>query len=264
MRLLGTRGVVLAAVVATGVGCGARTLVVDAGGQGDDARVVPPPPGNDLLSDFEIEPVARIQLTGSPPRNGTWYSYNDMGTTCVQEPPVGALHHPSAPTPPSPGPSGGLALHASWSGCGAAGIGAGLNVEEPADGAASTQRPYDLTGYTGITFWAKTTPGFDTHLRVSVVMRANIPIRDGGSCDEDVAGVDKCGDHWGAAYLLPVAGNWRQIVLPFSFAGGFQQEGWGATIAWNPSDVVAIQIQSERTEVGMAFDFWIDDVYLLR
>ena len=42
----------------------------------------------------------------------------------------------------------------------------------------------------------------------------------------------------------------------------FQQEGWGAVFPWNPRDVTGIQIQS--VDKGEAYDFWIDDMYLLR
>jgi hypothetical protein len=42
----------------------------------------------------------------------------------------------------------------------------------------------------------------------------------------------------------------------------FRQQGWGQPFAWNPADVLGIQFQS-IVEGGL-FDFWIDDVMLVR
>jgi len=280
---------VLAAVVAIGVGCSARQLD-DGGGGGQSGRgsagrggagggvagsAGGGPGGSagseldpgDPLSDFELDPVARINPTGTPPRNGYWFSYNDMSPTCVQVPALGADHHPSLPPTPSPGPSGGLALRATWNGCAVwgAGIGAYLNLVEPADGGVGTPLPYDLAGYKGITFWAAlATPTADTRLRFKIITRGETPIRDGGTCDEAVVGINKCGDAWGQTFVMPIAGNWRQITVQFANLTVFKQEGWGHFVPWNPSDVLGIQIQSQGTEMDQPFDFWIDDVYLFR
>ena len=43
---------------------------------------------------------------------------------------------------------------------------------------------------------------------------------------------------------------------------GFRQEGWGALFDWNPADVTSIQIQS--VDKAETYDFWIDDISLLR
>ncbi len=221
----------------------------------------------DSLSDFELETVARINPTGTPPRNGHWFSYNDLSPTCLQVPPVGAVHRPSLPPVPSPGPSGGLALRATWDRCTVwgAGVGAYFNLVEPPDGGVGTPLPYDLAGYQGITFWAAlATAGTDTRLRFKIITRGETPIRDGGTCDETVVGVNKCGDAWGQTFVLPTAGNWRQITVQFANITVFKQEGWGYAIPWNPSDVLGIQIQSQNTEMDQPFDFWVDDVYLFR
>ena len=45
--------------------------------------------------------------------------------------------------------------------------------------------PYDLTGYTGITFWAMSSTTADNKLRVKIPMTDETKIADGGSCDED-------------------------------------------------------------------------------
>jgi hypothetical protein len=311
MRPSGSRGVALAAVLATGLGCAARDLVVDVdggpagnsgrGGAGNSVggRGGSPDGGwagtfggsgagrfggggagssgggagtginlatSALLSDFQVGTVARIEPAGTPPRNGRWYSYNDLSATCVQDPPVGADHYPSMPPTAGPGPSGGLALHAKWDGCAVwgAGIGAYLNLVEAADGGVAALLPYDLTGYSGITFWAMTSPTADNKLRFKVVMRGETLIREGGTCDEAVVGINKCGDSWGWTFTAPVTGAWQQVTVQFANLTKFKQEGWGHVVAWNPSDVLAIQIQAQGTEMDQPFDFWIDDVYLFR
>ncbi len=38
------------------------------------------------LSDFEDTAAATVTASGTPPRNGYWYTYNDMSATCVQKP----------------------------------------------------------------------------------------------------------------------------------------------------------------------------------
>ena len=44
----------------------------------------------------------------------------------------------------------------------------------------------------------------------------------------------------------------------------FKQEGWGQPFAWNPADVFGIQFQSTMAAKPALYDFWIDDIYLVR
>jgi hypothetical protein len=272
-RPAGSAGVVLVAMLATGFACGARNLVEDAGGgpagsSGGGSPATDANPGTveeDVISDFRTQ-VARINLTGTPPRSGYWYSYNDASPTCVQVPAPAEAYDVGVPPMPSPGLSGGFALRGVWRGCNSwgAGIGAALNLSEPIDGAAGTKRPYDLSAYKGFAFWGMAAPGSNGRLRFKVVMRAETPLADGGDCDETIVGINKCSDSWGQTFALPSAGHWQQIVVLFSDTSRFRQEGWGALYPWNPADVTGIQIQSQGAEIDQSFDFWIDDVYLFR
>ena len=184
----------------------------------------------------------------------------------MQQPPVGDLHRPSVPPTPSPGPSGGLALRATWGGCTVwgAGIGADLNLVEPADGGVGTKLPYDLTGYRGITFWAAATPGSDTKLRFKVVMRAETRIRTAGRAmktgrRQQVRRL--LGPDLRAADRRKLAADHRVVRGPDEVqAGGVGPRGSPGI----PRDVLGIQIQSQGTEMDQPFDFWIDDVYLIR
>jgi hypothetical protein len=118
---------------------------------------------------------------------------------------------------------------------------------------------YDVTPYTGITFWAMATPGTSNRLRVKFPMRATTPVGGGGLCDEAMVGQFQCGDDWGADFDLPINGAWRQITVRFGQAS-FAQEGWGLLVPWNPREVTGVQIQA--SDANVAYDFWIDDVHL--
>ena len=243
-------------VAAPLLACEARNLVADAGGAGGTGVIVDRWP-TVLLSDFEDPAAATVVRVGSPPRNGTWNAYNDESATCVQTPAAGA---PYVGEPPPAGTSpfsrGSLALHGRWAGCTSwgGGIGADINTPVVADGATyfGPKVPYDLSTYSGVTFYAMAAPGSDTHLRFKLTMRATTPVQGGGACDDTV---NVCGDDWGLQFDLPGNGTWKQYIVRFSGVA-FGQEGWGAVFPWNPSDVTGVQIQS--VDVGEPYDFWID------
>ena len=65
-------------------------------------------------------------------------------------------------------------------------------------------------------------------------------------------------------FALPTNGTWTQITVKFSDTTKFKQEGWGQTFPWNPTHVTSIQIQSQGTEIGQSYDFWLDDIYLTK
>jgi hypothetical protein len=258
---------VLATVVAGPLlACDARSLTTQPdGGGGTGGSIVWP----ELVSDFEDLAGATVVGTGSPPRHGSWYTYNDASPTCVQTPAAGAHYVGEAPPVRPPTPSGAfggfLTLHALWAGCSTwgAGIGADINTPVVPDGEIYTgpKVPYDLSRFGGIRFFARGEPNTDTHLRFKLPMRATTAIQNGGTCDDIVVGADRCGDDWGLQFDLPANGTWKEYVVRFSGVA-FMQEGWGAAVPWNPSDVTGIQIQSANK--GEPYDFWIDDMYLER
>ena len=122
--------------------------------------------------------------------------------------------------------------------------------------------PYDLTAYAAITFWARGEPGSADELRIEFPTRATTSIENGGRCDEEILGVGMCGDDWGESFKLPPNGNWKQYSPIYFSDIGFYQEGWGAVVPWDPKDVTSIRIQS--TVPGATYDFWLDDLYLIR
>lgn len=256
-----------------GGGCGGGGGSSPTGGGGSSGGMPLP---EDKISDFEDITAATVVNAGTPPRNGYWFAYNDMSPTCVQMPAAMAPYVPDSPSPPpTPSPfGGGMALSAKWDGCTVWGAGVGADIAQPAvDGGMymGPKTPYDISAYKGITFWGMTSTTADNKLRIKVNMRAETKIADGGTgataanfCDEAVVGVNKCSDAWGQTFTLPIAGNWQQITILFADAAKFKQEGWGAVFPWNPADVTGIQIQSQGTEMDQPFEFWIDDIYLIK
>ena len=242
-------------------GCGSTNTAPDGGG-GTTGNLDPA----NKLSDFEDPAAATVVQAGSPLRNGYWYSYNDASATCVQMPANMAAYVGSTPATPSPF-MGGMALHAVWTGCTVWGAGVGADIGQPIlDGGMYTgaKVPYDLTGFTGITFWAMSSMTADNKLRVKIPMTDETKIADGGKCDEAVVGVNKCSDDYGQVFSLPTNGMWTQITVSFADTTKFKQEGWGQTFTWNPKDVTSIQIQSQGSETGQSYDFWLDDFYLTK
>ncbi|HEY7373225.1 MAG TPA: hypothetical protein VIF57_13770 [Polyangia bacterium] len=235
------------------------------------------PPGGaepidaELVSDFNQPGQAMVLPLGSPLRNGTWYAF-DYGqlavpVRCTQTPLPGGAYAPDSPPATSPG-SGGLALHAAWDACEAFAVGIGADFNVPLTGApaaSDTKVPYDVSAFSGITFLALALPNAgpltDTQLRVALPLRATTPIPDGGLCAEPIEGRSLCGDHWRAQFVFQPDGSWHRVTVRFSDAV-FKQDGWGVAVPWNPADVTGVQIQP--LDSGELYDFWIDDVALIR
>ena len=92
-------------------------------------------------------------------------------------------------------------------------------------------------------------------------MLATLRFADGGNCDEADAGVGKCGDHWGAPVTLPANGKWMQN-LDADLRRRVPAAGIGRRDSLGSDPGTGVQIQS--ADLGQTYDFWIDDVYLLR
>jgi hypothetical protein len=243
--------------------CGSGSAGPAGPGTGGGSGIVLPP-ADQKLSDFEDPTAATIVRVGTPARNGYWYSFNDQDSTCVQLPKMSDPYVSS--TPPTSAPEGQTsALHAQWSGCDISGAGVGADLNQPLVGDGTrTKHPYDLTGYTGLTFWAMSDANGYKGLRVRLPMTDDTNVTNGGNCDESdpSIGTNKCGDGFGYNFLLPADGSWAQVTVTFSDPQRFKQEGWGHVFNWNPAHVTSIQIKSN--EPGETYDFWIDNIYLLK
>ena len=267
-----------------GVGCGGSSGTPNPGtggmgGMAVDMTVVEP---DNLISNFEDIVAATVVMSGTPPRNGYWYPYNDNNppgtSTCMQVPKAGPEIPAGTPAPtfvgeapPTPAPMtmgaimpSGLALRGKWMGCNIWGAGIGADLGQPGlpDGGTYEGKkvPYDITAFKGVTFLAMAVAGTDTALRIKLPMTDETKVDDGGLCVESAT--NKCSDDWGEFFNLPTNGSWKRITVLFANATTFKQEGWGAVFPWNPTHVTSIQIQSKNK--NEPYDFYIDDMYFIK
>jgi hypothetical protein len=256
--LPGLLGIASASLI--GGGCGGGGGGGGGGSTGTGGTPGGLPPMDNLISNFE-DTVGTVVQAGSPPRNGYWYSYNDMAAGCTQTPANGAMYAPEVPaTFPSNGSASAFALHTTFTGCATWGAGIGADLNQPSlDGGMYTgpKVRYNVSAYKGITFWAMAAAGSDNKLRMKISMFKDVKVEDGGGCVESAT--NKCSDDYGWVFDLPTNGTWAQVNVVFSDTTKFKQEGWGAVFAWDPTDVTSIQIQSR--DAGESYDFWIDDMY---
>ena len=62
----------------------------------------------------------------------------------------------------------------------------------------------------------------------------------------------ECSDAHGK--VIPLAGEWKQIVIPFT---DMHQEGWGTVVDFDATALVGIQFQVAK---ATDFDFEIDQI----
>jgi hypothetical protein len=118
--------------------------------------------------------------------------------------------------------------------------GLGMNMKAP-------KAAYDASGFSGVSFFARRSPGSSAHVRVHFPDRNSDP--DGGVCTV-------CFNDFGADVVL--GEEWHQFVLPFDSLR--QRPGWGAPRPprIDPSALYGIQFRVQ--DKGAPFDVWIDDV----
>ncbi len=204
-------------------------------GAGIDAG---PPPCGLLLDDLESGDGNIIRCAG---RNGSWYTAND-GLPGTQVP---------APTdkflPVEPGYNSKYCAHTSGNGFTSGGAQMGFSF---AIGSTGARVQYDLSAYTGVTFWAKSATAF--------TMYVNFPDRNtdpaGGVCKP---GGIICNDTYGKG--MAVGTSWSQITVPFSILG---TDGPGAPGGFDKAHVYAIEFHAGPKE--MPFEFRVDDVALYK
>jgi len=238
----------------TGSGTGAGgTTGTGAAGTGAAAVDCTMDPGSttDTISDFE-DGSGSVLANGM--RNGAWYSYIDTAPTCAVMP----LPHAAVTAGEIPGGrcASLFALHFTGTGCSVFGAGVGTDLAAPAAGdagATSTAKvPYDVTGYSGISFWSRADKG--TSMRFKMPMTDETKTTDGGNCTE--VATAKCSDDFGANIALTT--KWIKHTVMFST---MHQEGWGKVFTWTPGHVTSIQFQ---VPVVPMFDVWIDDVAFIK
>jgi hypothetical protein len=215
-----------------------------------DCTMDPGSTPNDI-SDFE-DGSGSVLANGG--RNGGWYSYVDTATTCKVMPAPGGMA--GAAEIPGGRCASLFAMHFTGMGCSVFGAGVGTDLAAPAAtdaGATSTAKvPYDVSMYTGISFWSRADKG--TSMRFKMPMTDDTKTTDGGNCTETATA--KCSDDFGTNIALTT--KWVKHTVTFST---MKQEGWGKAFTWTPGHVTSIQFQ---VPIVTAFDVWIDDVAFVK
>jgi hypothetical protein len=193
---------------------------------------------NNLIDDME-ENSPGILPRGK--RSGPWFTYNDMSDGGVQTPTAGGTCLPSVI--PDGGRCGSSlhAMHTFGAGFTNYGMGIGFNLNEP----ASMKMPYDVSGFTGVAFWALG----PQDLEVQVPIQATVPKSDpsgGGTCTA------VCNDHFYAQ--VSIGPGWQQYTVPFCT---LSQKHFGTPATWDAMTVLGVQF---AVNPAPKFDYWIDDI----
>jgi hypothetical protein len=154
---------------------------------------------------------------------------------------------------------------------------AGASPGGPACPASTTfntsGRAVDLSGYSGLTFWAMADPAGSKNIRVQLNDRDTDP--RGGICNPDESSAGACYNGFSAA--LSLTGAFQRYTIDFSTLR--QNPSWG----YHPDpDVLDLQhVYSMNFELDLptctssatfmcaggapsvSFDFWIDDLYFV-
>jgi hypothetical protein len=172
-------------------------------------------------------------------RIGHWFAYNDQLTGTVQTPP--RLVAPTRPDPiqPARGTSA-YAMHTYGTFSSFLGLGTSLNGS--LSDTPEIPRTYDMSGYTGISFYAKGTP---STIQFIIATSENVPPAYGGTCSTATCNSNRKD--------ITLSSSWTFYPIPFN------QVGLG-TNPLNLAHVLTINFQAQGTGVSASADFWIDDV----
>lgn len=213
-----------------------------------DPRPRCPQPSADsleLIDDFEDGDNALPRLAG---RSGNWYVATD-GTRGGTVRPATGPANPERLRPPHC--DSNFAIHFAGSGFTTWGavLGATLRFDK-------TALPADLSGYTGIRFFARASESHTGVLRVSIDDASTHP--NGGTCARTTAPGEEC---WNAFSIdLPsLSEDWEQHFIHFDKLA--QNSPRSVPILPNLKQVYVI---SFKASPGNTFDLWLDDVGLFR
>lgn len=172
---------------------------------------------------------------------GQWMLYYD-GTGQVVPPPGPVTR--ATLLSPQRGPSVyGLEIRGS----GMRDYGAGLALRLAAG------KSYDVSAYTGVALWLQSSAPLAVDVKLAT--RDTMASAYGGRCE--VTPTADCNDHYSATRTVGPA--WTYFRIPIS---ELRQQGTGQKAAWNPRDVVELNIRIPRPKnvAELNFDLFIDDV----
>ncbi len=133
-------------------------------------------------------------------------------------------------------------------------VGMGFTFLDPGSG---PEIPYNLSAFTTINFSIRMLSTANTvRVMFPTVQTSAAP---DGTCSGSVGA---CGDHWGVNLTgLTTAWTNKTIYLDQVVNGGdLSQEGWGTTIPFDRTQVLAMEWQFNNSQAGQNYDLSIDDV----
>lgn len=166
----------------------------------------------------------------------------------------------------------GASMSVSFDG-GSGELPAGVPCEEQT-GQDFPAQTVDLSGYAGLTFWARAAAGGKMRIRAQLNDRNTDP--RGGICNAaDSADISQCYNQFGA--WISLTDEFKRYEVPFSEL--LQNPDWGyqPQSGLDPAHVYFASFQVETIECfassnamcaggstpPLSFDFWIDDLYLV-
>ncbi len=181
-------------------------------------------------------------------RRGPWHIFNNSSGSGNQTP----TNNQSATILPDTGGANATqrAIHTSGSGYEFAGTGFDLNNPDSVPESGQSQA-WSASAFTGVAFYVKG----KAKLRVELPTKNFVPVARGGSCNE---GSETCWNVYGSRLSASQWDDWQEVRIRFSQLE--RQEG-GTNPAFDASLLMSISFKHEGTE---AFDFWIDEVRLIK
>ncbi len=183
-------------------------------------------PAEAIIDNFEDGDLIVAAQGG---RGGTWYFFDDG---------VGSMEWSVEPLPMPRGEDSEFAIHHQGSGFSSWGAGVGLNYTQPME-------VHDVSGYSGITFWGRAASSLALHVVFPDINTTGI--YDARTCEV-------CDHHWYTSVTL--SAEWRRFTVNFD---ELTLEPGGDPIPTAPDLAAQLQLQF-RTNPGVTFDYWVDDL----
>ncbi len=241
------------------------------------------PASGDVIADFEEGTNQNVVQGG---RQGWWSAFGD--TTGTQTPAAGT----SAPAPAAAvtggAPAGDncdmFAFHSTGTGhdvkSGYVGFGASFNgvVPPPSSTTAQTQKPYDVTGYDGVSFNIKSGSGTAPPIWVEFHNTENVPTPDGTAQYKTTDQYNTRG-----MLLTNIGTSWTKVYIPFGISAPrylpsitssdcSNSSVFCQAPPWDNKNTLGIQfgiypqylVQPFTSGTSLNYDLWVDDVTLYK
>jgi hypothetical protein len=132
------------------------------------------------------------------------------------------------------------------------GAGMGFDFNRANNVPVSKSCAYDVSAYTGISFYAKSTTSNNFDVLVPLLATENTSI--GGNC---VPTTVQCDDHYQQTFPAATA-TWSLYKIVFK---QLKQAGFGVVVPFDATQVVGVRFQTTvAASAATAFDLWVDQI----